>query len=176
MLWPVLAVALAAIAGCGGCDRDATTPGVTAQRRRPWRRRPSPRRPRPPAARRPTRCALIRRWGDLLRHGRVTAGLATVVPAGRRREPRGRASSSARAPRSSSSTARCRAAGGLVDTELRGRYVVATFVLTERPDGLGCGSGVGHKAQTAFLIKGNRIAEWLRVLSEEESGGTARTS
>ena len=60
--------------------------------------------------------------------------------------------------------------GRLVDTELRGRYVIATFVLTERPGGSECGIGVGAKAKTAFLIRGHRIVEWLRVLDERVPG------
>ena len=41
-------------------------------------------------------------------------------------------------------------------------FVIATFRLTERPGGK-CGEGVGEPAATAFLIRGHRITQWLRV-------------
>jgi hypothetical protein len=48
-------------------------------------------------------------------------------------------------------------------TERRGRYVIATFMLTERPGSGTCGSGVGATARTAFRIRRGRIAEWVRL-------------
>lgn len=44
-----------------------------------------------------------------------------------------------------------------------GVFVVATFVLTERPGPGECGSGVGGTAQTAFMISKGRILQWRRV-------------
>jgi hypothetical protein len=45
--------------------------------------------------------------------------------------------------------------------------VVATFRLTERPGAGTCGSGVGHRASTAFGIDADgKIAEWRRVVTE----------
>lgn len=170
LLWPILAVAIAAIAGCGGSDRaDLTTPGV--------QRHAAPvaptATPTPSAGPAPAeQVRVIRRWADLLRHGRVTAAsrMFTLPAVVANPGPRFQLGSRAEL-QFFNRTLPC--GGRLVDTELRGRYVVATFVLTERPGGLGCGSGVGHKAQTAFLIKGKRIAEWLRVLTDEETGGTS---
>jgi hypothetical protein len=174
LLWPVLAVVIAAIAGCGGADRaDLKTPGV--------QRHTAPLAPTatPTVAAGPSavpapaeQVRVIRRWADLLRHGRVTAAsrmfsLPAVVA-----NPGPRFQLGTRAEiQFFNRTLPC--GSRLVGTEQRGRYVLATFVLTERPGGVGCGSGVGHKAQAAFLIKGNRIAEWLRVLTDEESGGTS---
>jgi hypothetical protein len=43
-----------------------------------------------------------------------------------------------------------------------GDYTIATFKLTERPGG-DCGSGVGHSARTAILVRGGRIAGWYRL-------------
>jgi limonene-1,2-epoxide hydrolase len=51
----------------------------------------------------------------------------------------------------------------LVKAERNGRFIVATFVLTERPGPGECGNGVGQTAQTAFVIRDGRIAEWRRV-------------
>jgi hypothetical protein len=44
----------------------------------------------------------------------------------------------------------------------QGRYVIATFRLTERPGSGHCGSGVGELAAAAFLIRRRHIVEWLR--------------
>ena len=41
-------------------------------------------------------------------------------------------------------------------------FVVATFMLTERPGAGTCGTGVDHLAATAFLIEDHRIVQWLR--------------
>ncbi len=54
----------------------------------------------------------------------------------------------------------------LTRAEPSGRYVLATFELTERPGVGECGSGVGETARTAFVIHDGRIAEWLRVPDE----------
>jgi hypothetical protein len=177
VLWPILAIVIAAIAGCGGGDRgDLKTPGVQ-RNTAPVAPTPAPTVAATPSAL-PAPAAqvrVIRRWADLLRHGRVSAAsrmfsLPAVVA-----NPGPRFQLGTRAEiQFFNRTLPC--GGRLVDSELRGRYVVATFVLTERPGGLGCGSGVGHKAQTAFLIKGKRIVEWLRVLTDEESGGTTESS
>jgi len=51
----------------------------------------------------------------------------------------------------------------LTKAETRGRFTVATFRLTERPGPGQCGAGVGETAQTAFVIRDGRIAEWRRV-------------
>jgi hypothetical protein len=41
-------------------------------------------------------------------------------------------------------------------------YTIATFRLTERPGG-NCGSGTGHSARTAILVRGGRITGWYRL-------------
>ena len=62
----------------------------------------------------------------------------------------------------------------LTRAEPQGRFVVATFVLTERPGpGAGdCGAGVGTTAQTAFAIHGGHITEWRRVAEAQPSAPT----
>jgi hypothetical protein len=57
--------------------------------------------------------------------------------------------------------------GELVRAEEHGRFVLATFRLTERPGPGTCGSGVGETAQTDFLIEDGRIAEWRRVFTDD---------
>jgi hypothetical protein len=59
--------------------------------------------------------------------------------------------------------------GRLVRARPDGRYIAATFRLTERPGG-DCGSGVGELARTAFLIRGDKIVEWHRL--PDPPGGT----
>lgn len=53
-----------------------------------------------------------------------------------------------------------------------GPFVVATFLLGERPGPGSCGEGTGAEAQTAFVIEGGEIVEWRRVATggEGESG------
>ena len=51
----------------------------------------------------------------------------------------------------------------LVAAETDGAYTIATFRLTERPGPGTCGSGVGARARTAFVIEGGKITEWRRV-------------
>jgi hypothetical protein len=51
----------------------------------------------------------------------------------------------------------------LLSTQRDGRFIVATFRLTNRRGpGAGCGSGVGGEATTAFIIRHGRIVDWLR--------------
>src|SRR4051794_17036735 len=50
----------------------------------------------------------------------------------------------------------------LLGTRRSGRYVVATFRLTDRPGGQ-CDGGTGAQAATAFRISARRIVEWRRV-------------
>jgi hypothetical protein len=56
----------------------------------------------------------------------------------------------------------------LVRARPDGRFVTATFRLTERPGG-DCGSGAGQLARTAFLIRDGKILEWRRL--PDPSGG-----
>jgi hypothetical protein len=42
-------------------------------------------------------------------------------------------------------------------------FVIATFKLTERPGPGQCGTGVGHLAETAFLIEKRHIVQWRRT-------------
>jgi hypothetical protein len=58
----------------------------------------------------------------------------------------------------------------LVRAKPAGRYIAATFRLTERPGGE-CGSGVGQLARTAFLIRDGKIAQWRRLPNPAPSPG-----
>jgi hypothetical protein len=111
----------------------------------------------------PEEVAVIRGWSDALRAGRVSeASEYFEVPAlvsnpapVLRLLTRG-------AVRRFNRALPCGAE--LVGTE-RGSntLVVATFRLTERPGRGSCGTGTGALARTAFLIRRDRIVQWLRV-------------
>jgi hypothetical protein len=53
-----------------------------------------------------------------------------------------------------------------------GKYVIATFVLTERPGEGECGNGVGEQAKTAFVIHSGLITEWRRVVDIDQGTDT----
>jgi hypothetical protein len=52
--------------------------------------------------------------------------------------------------------------GKVVRTSQRGPYTDVIFVLTNRTGG-DCGTGTGHEAATAFLVRDGKIAEWRRL-------------
>jgi hypothetical protein len=58
----------------------------------------------------------------------------------------------------------------LVEAHALGRYVAATFRLTERPGPGECGSGAGGTARTAFLIRAGKIAQWRRLPDLPDDG------
>jgi hypothetical protein len=60
----------------------------------------------------------------------------------------------------------------LVRARRLGRFIVATFRLTDRPHG-DCGSGTGHLARTAFVIREGKIVQWRRLPDPSESEGEA---
>jgi hypothetical protein len=146
-LVPVLALAAAlGAAGCGGGDS----------------KKPAPSAAKPSAtAVSASDQHVIQGWVDTLRAGHVSAAAAYfAVPALVQNgsppiELRTRAQ-----VRLFNEALPCGAR--LVRTVRAGRYVAATFKLTERPGGA-CGKGTGSEAATAFLIRGGKIAEWRRV-------------
>ena len=60
--------------------------------------------------------------------------------------------------------------GHVIAMERRGRVVVATFRLTDRPGG-DCGSGTGQRAKAAFDVRGGKIVRWLRVTDRPQPAG-----
>lgn len=50
-----------------------------------------------------------------------------------------------------------------------GRFIAATFRLTERPGGA-CGPGAGLLARTAFVIKDGKIVQWRRLANPGGAG------
>ena len=134
-------LALAA-AGCGGGDDPKPAPP-------------------PPQVQQNDDARVIRRWSDLLRHGKVdaaTALFAVPVTVANGTPPVRLVSRPEVAAFNESLPCGAR----LLSTTRRAPYTVATFKLTGRPGG-GCGPGTGEKAATAFRIERGRIVEWLRV-------------
>jgi len=58
----------------------------------------------------------------------------------------------------------------LLRAEAAGRFITATFRLTERPGGA-CGAGTGHTARTTFVIRDGKIVEWRRVSDQPQGSG-----
>ena len=58
----------------------------------------------------------------------------------------------------------------LVRARSLGRFIAATFRLTERPGGT-CGPGAGGLARTAFVIRDGKIVQWRRLTNPPRSGG-----
>jgi hypothetical protein len=139
---PLLVVGVCAC-GSGGDDED--------------RRRAGPR----PVTR--EEVAVIRGWTDALRAGRVNeASDYFEVPAVVSNPAPVLRLLSRDAVRQFNRGLPCGAE--LIGTE-RGTntLVIATFRLTERPGAGSCGTGTGALARTAFLIRRDKIVQWLRV-------------
>ena len=52
-------------------------------------------------------------------------------------------------------------------------YVLATFRLTERKGAeVSCGSGVGNRARTLFLLRGGKIVQWIRATDPQDVSDT----
>jgi hypothetical protein len=60
----------------------------------------------------------------------------------------------------------------LIRARPQGRFIAATFRLTERPGGA-CGPGAGGLARTAFVIKDGKIVQWRRLTNPPQGGGGA---
>jgi hypothetical protein len=151
-LAPVIAVLAAVVVGCGSSPpRHAARPTPT------------------PSSRPPTGAvtaaeeSVIRGWADTLRHGDVELASkffalpATVSNGGPAYQLRTFA-----AVRFFNETLPC---GARLESTRRtfNGFVLATFVLTERPGEGSCGTGTGHRARTAFLIRRGKIARWIRA-------------
>jgi limonene-1,2-epoxide hydrolase len=142
-----------ALAGCGGKDDDpAATTASTAGSA-------------PVVAPGVSRAAteVVRRWADTLRRGDVDAAatffaVPSLVANG---GPPARLRTRAAILRFNRSLP-CGARLVRADRARRG-FVIATFVLTERPGPGTCGSGTGATARTAFRVRDGRIVDWLRV-------------
>jgi len=149
----VVVIAGAAVAGCGGKDKahatTATAPAVPAPVVAPGVSRDA--------------ANIVRRWADTLRRGDVEAAakffaVPSFVANG---GPPAHLTTHA-AILGFNRSLPCGARLVRADRAHHG-FVIATFVLTERPGPGTCGSGTGATARTAFRVKNGRITDWLRV-------------
>ncbi|MDX6724856.1 MAG: hypothetical protein QOD73_3260 [Solirubrobacteraceae bacterium] len=143
--------------GCGSGHQLAKTP--------PPKRAATPT-PPPVPQRKPAAAAdvaVIRGWADALRHGKLERAVGYfAIPSVVSNGTSPIRLTSRSDVRFFNRTLPCGAkVVKAVDT---GAFVVATFELTERPGPGVCGSGVGGRASTAFLIRHHRIVQWRRVL------------
>jgi hypothetical protein len=146
----ILAIAGAIAAGCGGSSSESEVPGGAD----------------------PDQVAVIKDWADDLRAGDVEAAadhfkLPSIAQNGTpplQLTTRGQV-------REFNEALPC--GGELTAAQPHGRFILATFELTERPGPGECGGGIGLTAQTAFLIEDGLIAEWRRV---DDGGAIAAPS
>ena len=138
-----LLIAVGAGAGCGGDSKSAPAP------------------PPPPAPARFSDAKLIQDWADALRAGHPqSAARRFAVPAIAQNGTPPILLGSRSDVVAFNASLPCGAR--LLGTRRSGRYVIGTFLLTERPGGE-CDGGTGARAATAFRIAGHRIVEWRRV-------------
>jgi hypothetical protein len=155
-----LALALSACGGGGG-DR-AKTSATTATGGGTQRSGPPPSggtatKVDPAAAR------VVRDWADTLRRGDVSGAAGYfAVPSVVANGSAPVRLSSRLAIRRFNASLPCGAR--LIDTQPAPQgFLIATFLLTERPGAGECGSGTGHSARTAVRVRDGRIVDWLRV-------------
>jgi hypothetical protein len=118
--------------------------------------------------------AVIRGWSDALRHGDVRAAARYfALPSTMINGPDSNGRYSVLVIRT---PADARAANAGLDcgaeflsADVRGPYVNAAFLLTERPGSLGgCGAGVNQTGRLNFVIANGKIVEWMRAPDDPE--------
>jgi hypothetical protein len=157
---PLLALGLPACGGLSDSERfSLTTPGTDDTVVREIEGSEKVRRGKPTH----NEISVIRGWADALRAGHVGAAarffaIPAVVADGTNPQ---RSLQDRDAVRAFNRGLPCGAR--LLNTKRgQGSFVVATFVLTERPGGA-CGTGVDQRVATVFLIERHRIVQWLRA-------------
>jgi len=168
----ILLFPLLVLAGCsGGGDEDKpgrltlTTP--KADRGEPQAQPGGGAKEKAPAARNgpvtAAEKAVIRGWADALRRGDVERAIAywrTPAIAANGSQPFKLLTR--RAVREFNDGLACGAR--LESVERDQGYVLATFRLTERKGAsVSCGSGVGNRARTLFLLRDGKIVQWIRA-------------
>ena len=169
----VLLLPLLLLVGCGGGGGDEHRPTAKASAT------PTP--TATPAAKRPALTtgpvtaaekAAISGWADALRAGDVERAISYW------RAPAIAANGSQpfklltrRAIRQFNDGLTC---GARLESVQRDRgYVLATFRLTERKGApASCGSGVGHRARTLFLLRDGKIVQWIRAADPQDAADT----
>lgn len=176
-LTPILACAVL-LAACGGSsektakgDSQATTPSAAPA---PQGGTGSPLElpadvpSKPTGKADPGQVEVIRAWSDALRRGDVAAASATwAVPSKVQNGSPVLTLSSRSEVRIFNDALSC---GSVVTSAgaARGGFTIATVRLTKRK-GADCGTGTGHSARTAILVRGGKIAEWYRLPDDPDA-------
>jgi hypothetical protein len=171
-LAPALVVVVLTVAACGGdggdgsgadADRfELTTPRQVAPAEGSGEAAPKA----TSAQRRPVTRAearVIKAWSDALRRGRVARAVAYFRIPSRVSDGRAPIELTSRSDvRLFNESLPC---GARLEKTRRagGTFVLATFVLTERPGPGSCGDGTGKRARTLFDIQDGRIVQWIRA-------------
>ena len=172
----VLLVAVLALAGCGGGGGDEPDRRLTLTTPKSDEGGAGPESgggaasPAPSGKVTKAEEAVVRGWTDALRRGDVERA------AGYWRAPAIAANGgqpfrlvTPRAVRHFNEGLTCGAR--LESVERDKAYVLATFRLTDRRDRPGaCAQGVGHLARVLFLLRGGKIAQWIRAADPPDEG------
>ena len=178
----ILLLPLLLLAGCGGGGDDEKKPGrltlttPKADQGEPQAQPGGGAKKKAPAARTgpvtAAEKAVIRGWADALRRGdveRATAYWRTPAIAANGSQPFKLLTRAA--VRQFNDGLACGAR--LESVERDAGYVLATFRLTERKGASeSCGSGIGHRARTLFLLRGGKIVQWIRATDPQDAADT----
>lgn len=149
----VVAASLA-LSACGGADDDpesaAQEPGTSAEI---------------PGGADPEDVKVIEEWADALREGDIEAAAEhfKLPSTAQNGTPPLRLRSRADVVAFNEALP-CGAE--LTNAENKGRFIVATFELSERPGEGECGPGTGGTAKTAFVIEDGLIVAWVRAADD----------
>ena len=134
----------AALAGCGGSGSSTTTSADM------------------PGGANSADVAVIKAWADALRAGNIqTAAGYFAIPSVAENGPILLHIHGAEEARRFNESLPCGAI--LIRAQSAGEFTTATFRLTERPGPGVCGPGAGTTAETSFVIRDGKIAQWRRV-------------
>jgi hypothetical protein len=147
-----VAIALAALAGCG--EGDDAEPGAASD--------DAPRTADVAGEADPGDVEVIAAWSEALRRGDIDAASKSfAIPSVAENPPLLIRIDSEADARAFNESLPC--GGRLIRAESEGEFTTATFRLTERPGPGRCGTGTGETAKTAFVIRDGAIVEWRRV-------------
>jgi hypothetical protein len=168
-LVPAVVVVVLAAAGCGGGGGDGDDGGdadrftLTTPRSAGQGEAASTATPAAKLRVKRAEVRIIKGWADALRHGRVARAVAYFRVPSRVSDGRPPIELDSRSDvRLFNESLPC---GARLESTRRVDefFVLATFVLTERPGPGRCGDGTGERARTLFYIKDGRIVQWLRA-------------
>lgn len=163
-LGPLLAAGLLAVAVLAGCEREEPDLGGASSEPGAGQAESTEEAPTTeeiPGGADPAETRVIDEWTRALSRGDVAAAARLfAIPSVAQNGPALIRIRDAADARLFNASLPCGAR--LIDATPEGKFVVATFELSERPGG-DCGSGAGETARTAFEIEDGEIVEWRRV-------------